>query len=126
MPNALFDLFSEFSSQMGSTVRDNMVGWAFDNFRLLENVCKVAIEQYNISLQTWISEMANENKCGDEIALYILSRMYRKHAFVYTQMLWWTTLLYTWQVQEKDLMDKCEIVLVYFSYKKYVHLQQLF
>ena len=45
VPNALFDLFSEFSSQTGSIVRDNMVGWVFDNFRLLESVCKVAMEQ---------------------------------------------------------------------------------
>ena len=72
-PNALFDIFSKFSSQTGSIVCDNMVGWAFDNFRLLESVCKVAMEQRNISLQTWINEMSKENKCGDEIALYILS-----------------------------------------------------
>ena len=57
--------------------------------------------------------MANEHKSGDEITLYILSWMYRKYAFVYTQMFWWTTLLYTWLVQEKDLMEKCEIVLVF-------------
>ena len=57
--------------------------------------------------------MSKENKCGDEIALYILSQMYRKHAFIYTQMFWWTSLLYTWPVQEKDLVDRCEIVLVY-------------
>ena len=57
--------------------------------------------------------MSNKNKCDDEIALYILSRMYRKHTFVYTQMFWWTSLLYTLPVQERDLVDRCEIVLVY-------------
>ena len=113
VPNALFDLFGEFSSQTGSIVCDNMVGWAFDNFRMLEGVCKVTMEQRHTSLRVWINEMANENKCGDEIALYILSRMYRKHAFIYTQMFWWTSLLYTLPVQERDLVDRCEIVLVY-------------
>ena len=57
--------------------------------------------------------MSNKNKCGDEIALYILSQMYRKHTFVYSQMFWWTSLLYTLPVQERDLVDWCEIVLVY-------------
>ena len=113
VPNALFDLFGEFSSQTGSIVCDNMVGWVFDNFRLLESVCKVAMEQQKTSLRVWINEMSNENKCSDEIALYILSRMYRKHSFVYTQMFWWTSLLYTLPVQERDLVDRCEIVLVY-------------
>ena len=45
MPNALFDIFGEFSDQTGSIVHDNMVGWAFDNYKLLENVCKIAMDQ---------------------------------------------------------------------------------
>ena len=113
MPNALFDLFGEFSDQTGSIVRDNMVGWAFDNYRLLENVCKIAMDQCKTTFRGWINEMVSEQTPGDEIALYILSRMYRKHVFMYTQMFWWMTLLYTWPVQEKEIMDKCEVVLVY-------------
>ena len=62
VPNALFDHFGEFSSQMGSIMRDNMVGWAFDNFRMLEGVCKVAMEQWHTSLRVWINDMSNENK----------------------------------------------------------------
>ena len=50
MPKALFDLFGEFSNQTGPVVCDNMVRWAFDNFRLLEDVCKVAMTKWNISL----------------------------------------------------------------------------
>ena len=50
MPNALFDLFVEFSNQTGSIVHDNMVGWAFDNYRLLENMCKIAMEQHKKTL----------------------------------------------------------------------------
>ena len=43
MLNALFDLFGKFSNQNGSIVHDNMVGWAFDNYRMLEDMCKVAM-----------------------------------------------------------------------------------
>ena len=113
--HALFDLFRKFSDQTGSIVCDNMVGWAFDNYKLLEDVCKIAMEQRKTCLKNWINEMASEQKPGDEIVLYILSKMYRKHTFIYTQMFWWTTLLYSWPVQEKDLMEKCEIVLVYMN-----------
>ena len=125
VPNAFFDLFSEFSNQTGSIVCDNMVGWAFDNYRLLENMCKIAMEQCKTTLQGWINEMASEQTLGDEIALYILSRMYWKHAFVYTQMFWWTALLYTWPVQEKELMDKCEVVLVYMKPGAFGELQKI-
>ena len=125
VPNALFDLFGEFSDQTGSIAHDNMVGWAVDNYRLLENVCKIAMDQHKTTLQGWINEMASEQTPGDEIALYILSRMYCKHAFVYTQMFWWMTLLYTWPVQEKEIMDKCEIVLVYMKPAAFGELQKI-
>ena len=69
--------------------------------------------QQKMSLHVWINEMADEQKSGDEIALYIPSHMYRRHAFVYTHMFWWTTLLYTLPIQEKDLMERCEIVLIF-------------
>ena len=75
--NALFDLFGKFSNQTGSEVCNNMVGWAFDNFRLLEDVCKVAMAQRKITLHAWINGMSDEQKARDEIALYILSHMYR-------------------------------------------------
>ena len=51
VPNALFDLFGEFSSQTGSIVCDKMVGRAFDNFRMLEGVYKVAMEKRHTSLR---------------------------------------------------------------------------
>ena len=92
---------------------------------MLEGMCKVALEQRHISLHASINEMANENKCSDEIALYILSRMYRKHSFIYTQMFWWTSLLYTLPVQERDLVDRCEIVLVYLKPGVFGELQKI-
>ena len=125
VPNALFNLFGEFSDQTGSIVHDNIVGWAFDNYRLLENMCKIAMEQRKMTLRGWINKMVSEQTPGDEIALYILSRMYRKHAFVYTQMFWWTTLLYTWPVQEKEIMDKCKVVLVYMKPGAFGELQKI-
>ena len=125
VPNALFDLFGEFTDQTGSIVHDNMVGWAFDNYRLLENMCKIAMDQRKTTLQGWINDMAKEQTPGDEIALYILSRMYRKHTFVYTQMFWWMTLLYTMPVQEKEIMDNCEIVLVYMKPGVFGELQKI-
>ena len=57
--------------------------------------------------------MADVHTPGDELTLYVLSRMYRRHAYVYTQMFWWTTLLYNLPVTEQELVSQCEIVLVY-------------
>ena len=111
--DAMFSLFGEFSNQVGTEVRDTMIGWSYDNFRLLERVFKVALDQRKTTLREWLEKMADEHTPGDELALYVLARMYRRHVYVYTQMFWWTTLLYSLPVTEQELLSQCEVVLVY-------------
>ena len=111
--DAMFSLFGEFSNQVGTEVRDTMIGWSYDNFRLLERVFKVALDQRKTTLREWLEKMADEHTPGDEPALYVLARMYRRHVYVYTQMFWWTTLLYSLPVTEQELLSQCEVVLVY-------------
>ena len=112
-PNAMFELFGEFSNQTGPEVRDTMIGWSYDNFRMLEGVFRVALSRRNTSLRAWLNLMADEHTPGDELTLYALSRMYCRHAYMFTQMFWWTTLLYTVPVTEKELLSQCNVILVY-------------
>ena len=113
VPDAMFSLFGEFSNQSGPDVRDTMIGWSYDNFRMLESTFKVALNQHNTTLRAWLNTMADERTLGEELTLYILARMYHRHVYVFTQMFWWTTLLYTLPAIEKELMTQCDIVLVY-------------
>ena len=113
VPNAMLDLFGEYSNQSGSEVPDMMIGWSYDNFRMLDSVFTVALRHRKTTLRAWLNNMADEHTPGDELTLYILARMYRRHFYVFMQMFWWTTLLYTVPVSEKELMAQCEVVLVY-------------
>ena len=77
VPDAMFELFGEFSSQFGSEVRDTMIGWSYDNFHMLESAFTVALRQRNTTLQAWLNNMADERTPRDELTLYILACMYR-------------------------------------------------
>ena len=113
VPSAMFELFGEFSNQSGSEVRDTMIGWSYDNFQMLDSAFNVALRHRNTTLRAWLNTMADEHTPGDELTLYVLACMYRRHVYVFTQMFWWTTLLYTVPVTEKELLAQCEVVLVY-------------
>ena len=90
-----------------------MIEWSYDNFRMLESAFTVALRHCNTTLRAWLNNMADERTPGDELTLYILAHMYRRHVYVFTQMFWWTTLLYTVLLSEKELMAQCDVVLVY-------------
>ena len=62
--DAMFSLFGEFSNQAGSEVRDTMIGWSYDNFRLLEGVFKVALDQRKTTLRIWLEKMADAHTPG--------------------------------------------------------------
>ena len=77
IPNAMFSLFGEYSSQSRSEVRDTMIRWSYDNFRMLEGAFSVALRQRNTTLCDWLKNMEDENTPGDKLTLYILACMYR-------------------------------------------------
>ena len=61
VPNAMFELFGEFSNQSRPEVRDTMIGWSYDNFCMLEGVFSVALSQRNTNLHAWLNIMADEH-----------------------------------------------------------------
>ena len=50
---------------------------------------------------------------GDDIAQYILARMYNKHVFVHNSMYGWSTLPYRMDDSYKDVVCKCDLELVF-------------
>ena len=102
-----------YSSETGSEVRDNLIGWTYDNFKDIECATNVAMTQRRIELKEFLQEMQDERTPGDEITLFILCKMYRRHAFVYTKKWWWSSLLFTLPAKEEDLIAKCHRVLVF-------------
>ena len=113
VPHAMFELFGEFSGQDGREVRETMIGWAYDNFHSLEDATNVAFNQRGSTFSVWLTSMADECTPGDEITFFVLAKMYRRHVFVYTNMFWWTTMLYTLPVKEHEVAELCDVHLVY-------------
>ena len=113
LPQGIFELFGVYSGQNGSTVREEMIVWAYDNFRHLETCTSIALRQRNITLGTYLENIRDERNPGDEIAIYILANMYRRHVFIYTKEWWWTTVMFVMPIHEKDVIVKCDLVLVY-------------
>ena len=112
-PNGLFDLFGEFRGQTVDEVRDLMIGWIYDNYRNVQGWTRMAMQHKNIEMNSWLKDMQKSTTHGDDIALYILSRMFNKHVFVHNSMYGWSTLLYHMEDNYQDVVDKCDLELVF-------------
>ena len=58
-------------------------------------------------------EMKKLDTPGDEITLYTLCKMYRHHCFVFTKAKSWCTVDTDIGLDEEELIDKCDIVLMF-------------
>ena len=95
LSDGLFEIFGNYSNESPHTVRDNLCGWIYDNFRQIETWFSIALKQKGISLMDWTEKLRNPKQPGDELCLYLLCRMYRRHALVHLKHYWWCTMQHT-------------------------------
>ena len=111
-PSGLFELFGVYSDQNADDVRDCLMGWILDNYSNTQSWLRMALEHKNLTLDVWIENMRNPLTHGDDIALYLLCRMYDKHAYVHTAHYGWSTLPLKVNKDLDTLLPKCDIALV--------------
>ena len=75
-PSGLFEVFGEFSDQNADEVRDCLMGWILDNYRNVEKWLRMALVHKKLTLDVWMENMRDPLTHADDIALYLLCRMY--------------------------------------------------
>ena len=120
-PNAMFEYFGLFSNEDNKQVRKNMLkymavhkkkGW--ENCAILKNSW-IALAIQGTDAENWVKNMKSLDTPEDEIALYILCKMYHHHCYVYTKMKSWCTVEVPQDAisSEEELLSKCDIKLLF-------------
>ena len=117
--NAMFQYFGLFSNETSKQVRKNMIkflgfneknGWK--DCAILKNSW-IALVMHSMTNQEWATEMKKLDTPGDEITLYTLCKMYHHHCFVFTKAKSWCTIDTETGLDKEELLDKCDIVLMF-------------
>ena len=111
-PNGMFDLFAKYSGAETSEIRKDMIKFAREHCAELSAVCKEAFSHKRISFNAWAVKLSLRNSVCDEIALYILCKLYSRHAIVYaTKDVWTTVQQSNWTSSEIEA--KCDLMFIY-------------
>ena len=110
-PSGLFKLFGSFSDQCVDDVRDCLMGWILDNYRNVITWTRMALQHKKLSFDVWMENMRSSLTHGDDIALYLLCRMYDKHAYVHTSRYGWSTLPLKVNKDLNVVLLKCDLEL---------------
>ena len=114
LANGLFEIFGDFSNELAGTVRDNLMGWIYDNFRAVKQWMHLMLKEREVSLSGWIENMRKDTTPGDDICLYLLARMYNKHVYVHNKLFCWCMPIHVIKNEvDLELIKDCEIELVF-------------
>ena len=113
LSDGLFEIFGNYSDEPPHNVCDNLLGWVYDNFRKIETWFSIALKQKGVSLSEWAESMRDPKQAGDKLCLYLLCRMYRKHALVHLKHHWWSTIQHSLPGDLNEMLDQCHLEFVF-------------
>ena len=120
----VFEMFGTFSNENATDVRAGMLAVMRLDVNYYKKVGHIILGFKNINLDQWMQSMALPNVAADELAIFALSKMYRKHTLIYNKARLWSTLDPPYPMSEKELHDNCQIHLVYVGKDSYGILQR--
>ena len=111
-PTGMLDIFGEYSGDEANDIRSDMIKYVRDNSKTLTETLKDALSYKSMSLSAWIAMMRLKKSVCDEIALYVLCKLYSRHAIIYTAKDYWTTIKHTGETGS-EIEKKCNIIMSY-------------
>ena len=114
LANGMFEIFGDFSDESASVVRENLMGWIYDNYRAVEEWLHVMLAHKKITLSDWIDSVHKDDTPGDDMCLYLLARMYNKHVYVHNKQFYWCTAIHKiMHEMDLELIKNCDVELVF-------------
>ena len=119
--NHLFDVFSKYCGYDDSTyTRLDMLTFVAENTTQYEWNAHVLLKMHGTNLDGWVKTMTDCLNTGDELAIYALCDILKRHAFVFTRTKPWTTVdgsIGSLTVPELCMM--CDVRLIYLGNNKF-------
>ena len=119
--NHLFDIFSKYCGYDDSTyTRLDILTFVAENTTRYEWNAHVLLKMHSTNLDGWVKTMTDCLNRGDELAIYALCDMLKRHAFVFTRTKPWTTVdASIGSLTVPELCMMCDVRLIYLGNNKF-------
>ena len=123
--NHLFNVFASYCGYDDSTyVWLDMLKFVADNSAHYEWDAHVLLKMHGSNLARWTASMTDVLNKGDELAIYAMCDMLKRHAFVYTHTKPWTNVdSNVGNLTIAELYMLCDVWLIYLGNNKYGELK---
>ena len=110
--SGIFELFGQFSGKSGNEVCEDLMVWISENKSDVQTCVKIVLDHKGYNLSYWMTKMSRIQTPADDIAIYCLARMYKRHVIIHTSRFPWSTLSRQCRMSVKEIMAYSEIKLL--------------
>ena len=121
-PDTVFRVFGDFCDYEPSEVRAEMLAFIANDFNYFRDVSWLNLNTHKKSLSQWMDNMRNQNTPADELAIFALSRLYKRHSVIYSKNRTWCTIGTSKPLSEKDVYLTCDVRFVLTGPRNFVSL----
>ena len=93
-----------------------MIDYAYKNRKKIEAEFRNALSAKSKDIGWWVIRQTSQNQAGDELTVYLLSKMFDRHSFIYTLKEPWCTFVHKVDTELSTLLGKSDLVFVYTTY----------
>ena len=109
----LFNLFGQYSDESADSVCSDAVECIESGKRVYTEIGKEFFERPHWSFNDWALSVCSQYYHGDEMLLYILCRIFHRHAVVICHSRYWCMFDNPLDMPIKSILDACDLHLVY-------------
>ena len=121
-PNHIFAVFSSFSDHEADEVREEMLSAISSDSDYYQTVSWLILQLRKTTLSEWCKVMYAVTTPADELAIFALSKLYRRHSVVYTKDKMWSTIGTSTPMNEKDVYQQCDLKFILIGKGHYMQL----
>ena len=115
-PNGIFKLFKRYCGDNTDVIRQRLVDYVHSNAADIKSMTTDYFKKKGGDLLMWVYKMSRPSTAGDELSLFLLCKIFNRHAVIHTISGPWCTLNVTNTGSSTALEDRCDIVLVFIVY----------
>ena len=109
----IIDTFARYCTLSTSELRKLIKEELTENLAWYEETFSICLRMKGLSLKVWKKNQELRSVSGDELTVFVLSVIFRKHTMIYTKTKPWTTYRVQQPMSVEDLHAQCSIHLMY-------------
>ena len=121
-PNSIFEAFGSYSDHKPIEVREEMLSAISIEFNYYQTVSWLILQLRKLTLSKWCNNMRAIDTPGDKLAIFALSKLYKRHSVVYTKDKTWSTIGTSTLMSEKDVYQQCDVKFILMGKGHFVQL----